>query len=71
MCDQPSAHAQYPLARIIVVHTDLSSVIRNVTLTTPNTNPKYGDPKFPNEKAIYPEYKRDSHKIALLEFPKL
>ena len=38
MCDQLSAHTQYPLVRIIKTHPDPSGVVCNVTLCTPNTN---------------------------------
>ena len=71
MCNQPSTHAQYPLSHIIIMHPFSSGVMRNITLRAPNTDLKYGDPKFPNEKPVYPQYMCDSRKIALLEFPKL
>ena len=57
MCDQPSACAWYPLACIVGTHPDSSEVVRNVTLHAPNTNSKYGDPKFPDEKPVYPTYR--------------
>ena len=70
MFNQSSARSQYPLVRIIKTYSDPSGMMRNVTLRAHNTNAKYGNPLFPNERPAHPIYEWDTQKITLLEFPR-
>ena len=64
LSDHPTAHGQYPLARVVVVFPNDKGIVRRVRIMTADANRLNANLPCTNTTLD-----RDTTKLALLEFP--